>query len=87
MTADALIGPLIGAAVAIGSALIVHAVMDAYKHGRMETKIENLEKQVGTRETGLAGSLHKQGNIIAKIQGVLMFISEKLKITVKRDDE
>lgn len=87
MTPETFVGPLIGAVIIIGMAIVGHAIHDAYKQGKMESDIKNLKEQVGTRETGLTGSLHKQGNIIARIQGGLLFIADKLKISIKRDGE
>lgn len=87
MSASDWIAPLIGLASTIGAGLIVHAVMDAYKQGRMESKIEKLEEQVGSHDSGLIGSLHKQKNQVSGLKSLMYFIADKIGINVKKDDE
>jgi hypothetical protein len=81
------IGPILGLAGLIGAGLIGHAISDAQKQGRMEADIKNLKEQIGTSETGLIGSLHKQKNTVGRLQALMYFIADKLGISVKRDDE
>lgn len=83
----ALAGIAVTLIIVIGGALITHAMKDERDKGEMRTEIANLKQQVGTRETGLTGSLHKQGNMIARIQGGLMFIADKLKISIRREGD
>lgn len=73
--------------ITIGGFLIKHAIKDAQNIGEIRTEIANIKAQIGNRETGLTGSVHKYGNIIAKLHGIMLFIADKLKITVKREFE
>jgi hypothetical protein len=84
------ISVLIGIAsliVIIGGGLIAHMVSDAHKQGGMETDIRNIKDQIGTSETGLVGSVHRQKNQLGRLQALMYFIADKLGITVKKDDE
>lgn len=71
--------------IAVGGFLIRHAIKDAQNIGEVRTEIANIKQQIGTRETGLTGSVHKHGNIISRLHGVMLFIAEKLKITVRKE--
>lgn len=73
--------------IAVGGFLIRHAVKDAQNIGELRTEISNIKQAIGTRETGLTGSVHKHGNILARLHGAMMFIADKLKISIKRDFE
>jgi len=71
--------------IAVGGFLIRHAIKDAQNIGEVRTEIANIKQQIGTRETGLTGSVHKHGNILSKLHGVMLFIADKLKIAVKKE--
>lgn len=71
--------------IAVGGFLIRHVIKDAQNIGEVRTEIANLKAQVGTRETGLTGSVHKHGNILSRLHGIMMFIAEKLKISVRKE--
>lgn len=71
--------------IAVGGFLIRHAMKDAQNIGEVRAEIANIKQAIGTRETGLTGSVHKHGNIIAKLHGAMMFIAEKLRITIRKD--
>lgn len=85
MTIDILIGPLIGAAVVIGTGLIVHAVHDAYKQGRMEAEIKSIKEAIGSHETGIRGELHRQVGLISRLRAIVFFIGKKLNLDVMKD--
>lgn len=64
MSPETFVGPLIAAAVVIGAGLVAHAVLDAYKQGRMERDIEMLLDQVGRdSESGMRKTVHSAYNI------------------------
>jgi hypothetical protein len=85
MNPENFVGPLIGAVVIIGGAIIGHAVHDAYKQGRMELDIERLKQDVGTHEDGLRGAVHKHANMLSRLRAVIYFIGRKLNLDVMKD--
>lgn len=85
MAPENLVGPLIGAAVTIGGGLVVHAVMDAYKQGRMEKEIENIKEQIGTHDSGLRGESHRMANMLSRLRAVIYFIGRKLNLDIMKD--
>lgn len=80
---------LITLIIAIGGFLIRHIMQDEHFKGETRTEIANIKQSIGTRETGLTGSVHKYGNLLGRLHGLMMFIADKLNIKVRKefDDE
>lgn len=73
--------------ITVGGFLIRHVIKDAQNIGEVHVEIANIKQQLGTRETGIVGSMHKYGNIISRLQGLIYFIADKLKISFRKDGE
>lgn len=88
MNADAWIA-IGGLSLTIILALIAHVRHDEKRHSTVETQIKAIQAEIGTHETGLRGTLHKQANLITRVRVVVGFIARHLKLDVARgvDDE
>lgn len=88
MNLEVFIGPLIAAAVVIGTGLVAHAVHDAYKQGRMERDIEQLRDQIGKDgQTGMRGDVHRHGNVITWLGGCLWMVANKVGIELPKREK
>ncbi len=76
----AIVVPVVGVIVA---ALIAHIRHDE----RREARLENVEREVGTRDTGLRGAAHEHGNAITWLGGCLWLIASKIGIDLPKRDK
>lgn len=67
--------------------LIYHVMHDREVQSDLKARVHRIEQDIGTRDTGITGSLHRHGNLIGRLQGVLEFIMSKLKLSIKSDDD
>ena len=67
----------------IVTALIAHIRRDEQR----ETRLMQVEREIGTRETGMRGSIHDHGNAITWLGGCLWFVANKLGIELPRRDK
>lgn len=76
-----LTGILVTLLIAIGGGLIAHIRHDE----RRESRLSQVEREIGTHETGIRGELHRQVNLIGRLRAIVYFIGEKLKLDVMKD--
>jgi hypothetical protein len=67
----------------LGAALIVHIRHDE----RRETRLEAVEKEIGTREIGMRGAIHEHGNALSWLGGCVWFIAAKIGIDLPKRDK
>lgn len=67
--------------IAVAGALVAHIRHDE----RRESRLTQVEKEIGTHETGIRGELHRQVNLVSRLRAVVYFIGKALKLDVMKD--
>lgn len=75
-------GIAVAVALPIGGALIKHMMADERFKGRISEKVENIEGQLGTHDSGIRGELHRQVGLISRLRAVLYYIDRHLKLGI-----
>ena len=74
-----------GIAVVIAGALFKHIISDIRHQSSLESRMERIERDIGTHESGLRGQVHEHGNMLSRLRAVVYFIGRKLGIEVMKD--
>lgn len=74
----AVVIPIIGA-------IIVHVIRDHGIQSRHDAEISRIKEDIGTHDSGMRGQVHEHARFIGRLQGVVYFIGQKLKLDVMKD--
>ena len=77
----ALAGIAVTLIIAIGGGLVAHIRHDE----RREARLTQVEREIGTHDTGLRGELHRQVNLLGRLRAVVYFIGRSLKLDIMKD--
>lgn len=75
---------LVTLVIAIGGALLRHAVNDAKDKGEIRTEIKHIKDSLGTHETGMRGDLHEHGQALTWLGGCVWYVANKLGIELPK---
>lgn len=67
----------------LATALIAHIRHDE----RREARLEQVEREIGTRNTGLRGTVHEHGNALTWLGGCVWYVAQKLGIELPKRDK
>jgi hypothetical protein len=76
---------LAGLGVTIGGWLLWHVIRDHETQSNLKARVERIEQDVGTHETGLRGEMHRQVNLIGRLRAIVYFIGKKLNLDIMKD--
>jgi hypothetical protein len=74
-------GIVVTLTLAIGGGLIAHVRHDE----RRESRLTQVEREIGDHDSGIRGELHKQVNLLSRLRAVVYFIGRALKLDVMKD--
>lgn len=83
MTPDswiAIIGIVVTLLIVLIGAFVAHVRNDEQR----ESRIKQIEQEIGTHETGLRGEMHRQVNLISRLRAIVFFIGKKLDLDIMK---
>ncbi len=68
---------------AVVTALVAHIRHDE----RRETRLIQVEKEIGSRETGMRGTIHEHSNALTWLGGCVWYLASKVGIDLPKRDK
>lgn len=79
----AIVGIIVTVLLAIAGALLAHVRHDE----RREARLSQVEKEIGSHELGLRGTVHEHGNALNWLSGCVWYLAHKIGIELPKRDK
>jgi hypothetical protein len=78
----------LGSLIAVILIPIVIALVAHIRHDeRRESRLETVEREIGSRDTGMRGTIHEHSNALTWLGGCVWYVANKLGIELPRRDK
>lgn len=76
---------LAGLAVTIGGWLLLHVIRDHETQSNLKARVDRIEKDIGSHETGMRGQIHENTNMLGRLRAIVYFIARKMNLDIMKD--